>query len=48
MVGDQGKTVFDEFLQKGQILVIPQGFAVVVKAGREGVEWVDVRPTTTR
>nr|BAO50865.1 13S globulin [Fagopyrum esculentum] len=43
VVGDEGKSVFDDKVQRGQILVVPQGFAVVLKAGREGLEWVELK-----
>uniref|UniRef100_A9NJG2 13S globulin seed storage protein n=1 Tax=Fagopyrum tataricum TaxID=62330 RepID=13S_FAGTA len=43
VVGDEGKSVFDDNVQRGQILVVPQGFAVVVKAGRQGLEWVELK-----
>nr|O23878.1 RecName: Full=13S globulin seed storage protein 1; AltName: Full=Legumin-like protein 1; Contains: RecName: Full=13S globulin seed storage protein 1 acidic chain; Contains: RecName: Full=13S globulin seed storage protein 1 basic chain; Flags: Precursor [Fagopyrum esculentum]BAA21758.1 legumin-like protein [Fagopyrum esculentum] len=43
VVGDEGRSVFDDNVQRGQILVVPQGFAVVLKAGREGLEWVELK-----
>nr|BAO50869.1 13S globulin [Fagopyrum esculentum] len=43
VVGDGGEAVFDDVVKRGQILVVPQGFAVVVKAGGEGLEWVELR-----
>nr|BAO50859.1 13S globulin [Fagopyrum esculentum] len=43
VVGDEGRSVFDDNVQRGQILVVPQGFAVVLKAGNEGLEWVELK-----
>ncbi|KAL8171414.1 hypothetical protein V2J09_023218 [Rumex salicifolius] len=43
VVGDEGNAVFDDVVQRGQILVVPQGFAVVLKAGREGLQWVELK-----
>ncbi|KAL8162788.1 hypothetical protein V2J09_014277 [Rumex salicifolius] len=43
VVNDEGIAEFDDIVQRGQILVIPQGFTVAVKAGGEGLEWVEMR-----
>ncbi|KAL8139841.1 hypothetical protein V2J09_005862 [Rumex salicifolius] len=43
MVNDEGNAKFDDIVQRGQILVIPQGFTAAVKAGGEGLEWVEMR-----
>lgn len=41
VVNHQGNLVFDDMVQEGQLLVIPQNFAVVKRAGREGLEWIE-------
>ncbi|CAA0817418.1 12S seed storage protein CRA1 [Striga hermonthica] len=43
VVGNQGKTVYDEEIQEGQLLVVPQNFATVKKAGESGFEWIAFR-----
>ncbi|KAL9240308.1 hypothetical protein vseg_014544 [Gypsophila vaccaria] len=40
VVNHEGRLVFDDTVNEGQLLVIPQNFAVVKRAGREGLEWV--------
>ncbi|XP_058101621.1 cocosin 1-like [Magnolia sinica] len=40
IVGNHGRAVFDSELREGQMVVIPQAFAVVKQAGNEGFEWV--------
>ncbi|GMH08536.1 hypothetical protein Nepgr_010376 [Nepenthes gracilis] len=40
VVRDNGKLVFDQQVQEGQLLVIPQHYATLKKAGREGLELV--------
>ncbi|XP_077226777.1 cocosin 1-like [Tasmannia lanceolata] len=40
IVGNQGNTVFDGELHQGQLLIVPQMFAVVKQAGNDGFEWV--------
>ncbi|KAL9161848.1 hypothetical protein ABFS82_07G048300 [Erythranthe guttata] len=41
VVGNQGKSVFDDEVNKGQLLIIPQNFVVVKRAtGDEGFEWI--------
>lgn len=40
IVGDNGQTVFDGQVEEGQLIVVPQNFAVVKKADRQGCEWV--------
>ncbi|KAH7691127.1 11-S seed storage protein plant protein [Dioscorea alata] len=44
IVGSQGKSVFDGELRQGQVIVVPQNFAVIVKAkSNEGFQWVAFR-----
>lgn len=43
VVGNRGKSVFDDQVREGQLIVVPQNFAVVKKAGNEGLEWVGFR-----
>ncbi|OVA02398.1 11-S seed storage protein [Macleaya cordata] len=40
IVGNYKQPVFDGQVREGQILTIPQNFAVVKQAGNEGLEWV--------
>ncbi|KAK9724314.1 hypothetical protein RND81_05G063400 [Saponaria officinalis] len=40
VVNHEGHLVFDDTVNEGQLLVIPQNFAVVKRAGHEGLEWV--------
>ncbi|KAI3982544.1 hypothetical protein MKX01_031283 [Papaver californicum] len=40
VVDNAGRQVFNAQLNEGQILVVPQNFAVVKQAGNEGFEWV--------
>ncbi|XAR48963.1 hypothetical protein NMG60_11031963, partial [Bertholletia excelsa] len=40
VVGYTGKSVFDGQVREGQILVIPQNFALIKKASNQGLEWV--------
>lgn len=37
---NDGSAVFDDWVREGQLIVVPQNFAVVKKAGEEGCEWV--------
>ncbi|KAL6522755.1 hypothetical protein OROHE_016602 [Orobanche hederae] len=43
VVGNQGKTVLDEEIREGQLLIVPQNFASVKRAGEQGFEWVAFR-----
>lgn len=43
VVGNLGETVFDGQLRQDQILIVPQNFAVVKKAGSEGFEWISFK-----
>ncbi|KAL2463582.1 12S seed storage protein CRA1 [Forsythia ovata] len=36
----QGKLVFDGEVKEGQIILVPQNFVVLKKAGKQGCEWV--------
>ncbi|KAL4571976.1 hypothetical protein LXL04_018744 [Taraxacum kok-saghyz] len=40
IVSNNGETVFDEQVNKGDMFVVPQFFAAVTKAGQNGFEWV--------
>ncbi|KAA8543371.1 hypothetical protein F0562_021134 [Nyssa sinensis] len=40
IVDDRGQAVFDEVLREGQVVVVPQNFAVVKQAENQGFEWV--------
>ncbi|XP_010457408.1 PREDICTED: 12S seed storage protein CRD [Camelina sativa] len=43
VVDDNGQSVFNEQMGQGQLLVIPQGFAVVKTAGETGFEWISFK-----
>ncbi|XP_071714050.1 11S globulin seed storage protein 1-like [Rutidosis leptorrhynchoides] len=43
IVNDEGQTVFDDQIQEGQLVVIPQNFAVVKQAGQQGCQWISFR-----
>ncbi|CAK9187804.1 unnamed protein product [Ilex paraguariensis] len=43
VVGDSGRSVFDGEVREGQLLVIPQNYAVLKKAGNEGLEFVSFK-----
>ncbi|ESQ36546.1 hypothetical protein EUTSA_v10009410mg [Eutrema salsugineum] len=43
MVNDNGQRVFDQEISKGQLLVVPQGFAVVKRATGEQFEWIEFK-----
>lgn len=40
IANNQGKQVFDQRVQKGQLVLVPQNFAVMIQAGNQGFEWV--------
>ncbi|KAL2506586.1 12S seed storage protein CRB [Abeliophyllum distichum] len=40
VVGESGKLVFDDEVREGQLIIIPQNFVVVKKAGEQGCEWI--------
>ncbi|KAL2921336.1 13S globulin seed storage protein 3 [Bienertia sinuspersici] len=40
VASNEGRLVFDDNVQEGQLLVIPQNYVVLKKAEREGLEWV--------
>ncbi|XWS13856.1 hypothetical protein CRYUN_Cryun36dG0074900 [Craigia yunnanensis] len=37
---ENGETVFDDQVEEGQMIVVPQNFAVLKKAGNQGLEWI--------
>ncbi|KAL8513779.1 hypothetical protein ACS0TY_013044 [Phlomoides rotata] len=41
VVNHNGHAVFDDNVQEGQVVVVPQNFAVVKQAGEQGLEWVE-------
>ncbi|GLT61865.1 hypothetical protein SLA2020_345400 [Shorea laevis] len=40
MIGETGDEVFDDWIQEGQIIVVPQNFLVVKRASEQGLEWI--------
>ncbi|KAM7526706.1 hypothetical protein LguiA_016608 [Lonicera macranthoides] len=43
IVGNSNKPAFDGEVREGQLLVVPQNFAVVKQAGNQGFEWVSFK-----
>nr|UNP61706.1 cruciferin CruC-1-G3 [Camelina sativa]WMQ52443.1 Cruciferin [Camelina sativa] len=43
VVNDNGQNVLDQQLQKGQLVVIPQGFAYVVQSHGNNFEWISFK-----
>ncbi|XP_028780701.1 legumin B-like [Neltuma alba] len=43
VVAENGEKVFDGEVREGQILIVPQHFVVVKKAGSEGFGWIAVK-----
>ncbi|MFS7957086.1 putative 11-S seed storage protein, plant [Helianthus anomalus] len=43
IVNNQGNSVFDNELREGQVVVIPQNFAVIKRAGEQGSRWVSFK-----
>nr|XP_043612243.1 11S globulin seed storage protein G3-like [Erigeron canadensis] len=43
IVNHEGNSVFDDELNQGQVVVIPQNFAVIKRAGQQGARWVSFR-----
>ncbi|KAE8660064.1 Legumin B [Hibiscus syriacus] len=40
IVSENGEAIFDDQVQEGQVITIPQNHAVLKKAGRQGFEWI--------
>ncbi|CAN4120533.1 unnamed protein product [Withania somnifera] len=40
VVGDTGNCVFNDEVREGQLIIVPQNFAVVKKAGNQGLEYI--------
>ncbi|KAB1200940.1 Legumin A [Morella rubra] len=45
VVDDFGETVFDDEMREGQLLIVPQNFAMVKRASSEGFEWIAFKTT---
>lgn len=43
IVGNSNRPAFDGEVREGQLLVVPQNFAVVKQAGNQGLEWVSFK-----
>ncbi|KAL5998682.1 hypothetical protein ACLOJK_009626 [Asimina triloba] len=43
IVGNDGKAVFDGQLRKEELVVVPQGFVLLIQAGDEGFEYVAIK-----
>ncbi|KAF8392189.1 hypothetical protein HHK36_022531 [Tetracentron sinense] len=43
VVGNYKQAVFDGELRQGQLLIVPQNFAIVKQAGNDGFEWVSFK-----
>ncbi|XVF28598.1 hypothetical protein REPUB_Repub15cG0043600 [Reevesia pubescens] len=40
IVSENGEAIFDDNVEEGQVITVPQNYAVVKKAGRQGFEWI--------
>lgn len=40
VVGNAGRSVFDDEVRENQLLIVPQNFAIVKRAGNEGLEYI--------
>lgn len=40
VVGHSGNAVFDDEVREGQLVIVPQNFAVIKKAGNQGFEYI--------
>ncbi|KAJ8547228.1 hypothetical protein K7X08_010814 [Anisodus acutangulus] len=40
VVGNTGRSVFDDEVRQNQLLIVPQNFAIVKRAGNEGLEYI--------
>ncbi|KAK9067545.1 hypothetical protein SSX86_011656 [Deinandra increscens subsp. villosa] len=43
IVNNEGQAVFDDMIQEGQLVVVPQNFVVVKQAGEQGCQWISFR-----
>ncbi|KAK9061184.1 hypothetical protein SSX86_018364 [Deinandra increscens subsp. villosa] len=43
IVNNEGNSVFDDELREGQVVVIPQNFAVIKRAGEQGSRWISFK-----
>ncbi|CAI0558953.1 unnamed protein product [Linum tenue] len=43
IVNENGESVFDGQVQEGQIITAPQNFAVIKRAGSDGLEWISFK-----
>lgn len=43
VVTENGRKVFDGELREGQILIVPQHFVLVKKAGNDGFDWIAMK-----
>lgn len=43
IVNENGDSVFDGQVQRGQMFTVPQNFVVITKASNEGLEWVSFK-----
>ncbi|KDO57580.1 hypothetical protein CISIN_1g048197mg [Citrus sinensis] len=43
IVAENGENVFDGQIREGQLIVVPQGFAVVKRASNRGLEWISFK-----
>ncbi|KAK9020231.1 hypothetical protein V6N11_054721 [Hibiscus sabdariffa] len=45
IVSKNGETIFDDQVQEGQMIIVPQNHAVLKKASRQGFEWIAFKQT---
>lgn len=43
IVNNAGESVFDDELREGQVVVVPQNFPVIKRAGEQGARWISFK-----
>ncbi|KAE8735966.1 Legumin B [Hibiscus syriacus] len=43
IVSENGEAIFDDRVQEGQVITVPQNHVVLKKAGRQGFEWISFK-----
>lgn len=42
-MNNEGQSIFNDVIEEGQLVVLPQNFAVVKQAGEQGCQWIAFR-----
>lgn len=43
IVSENGNNVYDGQIKEGQLIVVPQGYAVLKRASNQGLEWISFK-----